>query len=72
MTFSLPGSPDRWGMMCEADLEEVYRYRSLSYNLMKDFWVLAALVFVAQLGFDLVGLDGWIGLVCRGLICRLP
>ena len=58
VTFSLPGSPDRWGMMCEADLEEVYRYRSLSYNLMKDFWVLAALVFVAQLGFDLIGLDG--------------
>ena len=23
VTFQLPGSPDRWGMMCEADLEEV-------------------------------------------------
>lgn len=37
ITFQLPGSPDRWGMMCEADLEEVYRRRSLSYGLMKPF-----------------------------------
>src|SRR5690554_796054 len=37
VTFSLTGSPDRWGMMCEADLEEVFRYRSLSYDLMKRF-----------------------------------
>nr|WP_314409092.1 methyl-accepting chemotaxis protein [Pseudomonas kuykendallii] len=37
VTFQLPGSPDRWGMMCEADLEEVYRRRSLSFNLMKPY-----------------------------------
>ncbi|WP_458725984.1 methyl-accepting chemotaxis protein [Pseudomonas gregormendelii] len=37
ITFQLPGSHDRWGMMCEADLEEVYRRRSLSYGLMKPF-----------------------------------
>lgn len=37
VTFQLPGSPDRWGMMCEADLEEVYRRRSLSHGLMKPF-----------------------------------
>lgn len=36
-TFQLPGSPDRWGMMCEADLEEVYRRRSISYGLMKPY-----------------------------------
>jgi len=36
-TFQLPGSPDRWGMMCEADLEEVYRRRSLSYGLMMPY-----------------------------------
>ena len=34
ITFRLPGSPDLWGMMCEADLEEVYRYRSVSYRLL--------------------------------------
>lgn len=59
VTFSLPGSPDRWGMMCEADLEEVYRYRSLSFSLMTQFWVLALLVFGAQLGFAWLGLQGW-------------
>ncbi|NWL18270.1 methyl-accepting chemotaxis protein, partial [Pseudomonas umsongensis] len=37
VTFQLPGSPDRWGMMCEADLEEVYRRRSLSHGLMKPY-----------------------------------
>jgi len=35
VTFQLPGSPDTWGMMCEADLEEVYRYRSISYRLQR-------------------------------------
>lgn len=35
VTFRLPGSPDTWGMMCEADLEEVYRYRSLGYRMQK-------------------------------------
>jgi methyl-accepting chemotaxis protein len=35
LTFQLPGSPDRWGMMCEADLEEVYRRRSINYKLMR-------------------------------------
>jgi methyl-accepting chemotaxis protein len=37
VTFQLSGSPDRWGMMCEADLEEVYRRRSLSYGLIKTY-----------------------------------
>jgi len=35
VTFQLPGSPDRWGMMCEGDLEEVYRRRSISNRLMR-------------------------------------
>lgn len=37
VTFRLPGSPDLWGMMCEADLEEVYRKRSINYQLMRLF-----------------------------------
>jgi methyl-accepting chemotaxis protein len=37
VTFQLPGSPDRWGMMCEGDLEEVYRYRSISVSLFGSF-----------------------------------
>jgi methyl-accepting chemotaxis protein len=32
VTFQLPGSPDRWGMMCEGDLEEVYRGRTITYR----------------------------------------
>ncbi|WP_428980189.1 methyl-accepting chemotaxis protein [Catenovulum adriaticum] len=34
VTFKLPGSPDTWGMMCEGDLEEVYRRRSINISLM--------------------------------------
>ncbi|MEZ9980353.1 methyl-accepting chemotaxis protein [Vibrio cyclitrophicus] len=37
LTFQLDGSPDTFGMMCESDLEEVYRDRSLSYTLSKHF-----------------------------------
>src|SRR5690606_33958944 len=37
VTFQLPGSPDRWGMMCEGDLEEVYRRRSVSVGLIKTY-----------------------------------
>ncbi len=57
VTFQLPGSHDRWGMMCEADLEEVYRRRSLSYGLMKPFLAtmigLFACNFMVQHYFDL-------------------
>ena len=34
VTFKMPHSPDTWGMMCEGDLEEVYRYRSVSFQLL--------------------------------------
>ncbi|UCZ57083.1 methyl-accepting chemotaxis protein [Desulfurispirillum indicum] len=40
VTFQLPGSLDTWGMMCEADLEEVYRRRSINYLLMRMFLVI--------------------------------
>ncbi|ADL54117.1 methyl-accepting chemotaxis protein [Gallionella capsiferriformans] len=42
ITFTLPGSIDSWGMMCEADLEEVYRFRSLNFRMMSVYlamWV---------------------------------
>ena len=44
VTFRLPGSPDHWGMMCEADLEEVYRRRPFSFQLIRGF--LAAILTV--------------------------
>ncbi|QJD86190.1 methyl-accepting chemotaxis protein [Cohnella herbarum] len=31
-TFQLPHCPDVWGMMCEGDLEEVYRIRGIAYR----------------------------------------
>lgn len=37
VTFKLPGSLDTWGMMCEGDLEEVYRRRSINLKLSKIF-----------------------------------
>ncbi|WP_204123482.1 methyl-accepting chemotaxis protein [Pseudomonas sp. 008] len=48
VTFQVPGSPDRWGMMCEADLEEVYRRRSLSYGLMKPYLTTMAGLFACN------------------------
>ncbi|GAA4899320.1 methyl-accepting chemotaxis protein [Ferrimonas pelagia] len=57
ITFSLPGSPDRWGMMCEADLEEVYRHRSVGLTLLKRailaMGITALLPFGLTQGFDL-------------------
>ncbi|WP_123042771.1 methyl-accepting chemotaxis protein [Cohnella candidum] len=32
VTFRLPHCPDLWGMMCEGDLEEVYRIRGIAYR----------------------------------------
>ncbi|MEO8627582.1 MAG: methyl-accepting chemotaxis protein [Betaproteobacteria bacterium] len=35
LTLQMPGSPDRWGMMCEGDLEEVYRPRGIGFRLTR-------------------------------------
>jgi len=35
VTFQLPHCPDVWGMMCEGDLEEVYRIRSIRWQIKK-------------------------------------
>ncbi|WP_322905721.1 methyl-accepting chemotaxis protein [Paenibacillus campi] len=35
ITFQLPHCPDQWGMMCEADLEEVYRIRRIGWRQFK-------------------------------------
>ncbi|MBO9607254.1 MAG: methyl-accepting chemotaxis protein [Paenibacillaceae bacterium] len=32
VTFQLPHCPDVWGMMCEGDLEEVYRIRGIAWR----------------------------------------
>ncbi|WP_264875987.1 methyl-accepting chemotaxis protein [Vibrio agarivorans] len=49
LTFQLEGSPDTFGMMCESDLEEVYRDRSLSQKLSTHFITsMTATLFVPQ------------------------
>jgi methyl-accepting chemotaxis protein len=42
VTFTLPGSIDKWGMMCEGDLEEVYRRRSINLGLMKIYFIMVS------------------------------
>jgi len=46
VTFQMPGSPDAWGMMCEADLEEAFRFRSIAYRQKQSYF---AIVFGAWL-----------------------
>ncbi|SDW68837.1 methyl-accepting chemotaxis protein [Paenibacillus sp. CF384] len=45
VTFQLPHCPDVWGMMCEGDLEEVYRIRSIRFTQFRH-----ALGWLAGLG----------------------
>jgi methyl-accepting chemotaxis protein len=43
-TFSLQGSPDKWGIMCEGDLEEVYRRRSINIVIVKMYLLLVSMI----------------------------
>lgn len=52
VTFRLRGSPDLWGMMCEADLEEVYRFRSISYSMLQLYSLCMALFLGANFSLD--------------------
>ena len=53
LTFQMPGSPDRWGMMCEGDLEEAYRRRPIPYLIMKrGMAMFAATVALAGWAWD--------------------
>lgn len=36
LTLQMPGSLDTWGLLCEGDLEEVYRERSIEWALLKN------------------------------------
>ncbi|RDL46085.1 methyl-accepting chemotaxis protein [Marinomonas piezotolerans] len=63
VTFSLSGSDDRWGMMCEGDVEEVYRPRSVGYTLMKMYWLFMILTLAFQCSLNVfVGLSPVISL----------
>ena len=50
VTFRMPGSPDTWGMMCEADLEEAYRFRSVNFRMMRIYLAVVVLTWLASVG----------------------
>ncbi|WP_232359159.1 methyl-accepting chemotaxis protein [Paraneptunicella aestuarii] len=70
VTFTLPGSRDRWGMMCEGDLEEVYRGRSLSYDLMRQYLFFNLLaVITAPLCYSLLEWNWlWSGIATTAVV----
>lgn len=56
ITFKLPHCPDLWGMMCEGDLEEVYRVRSLHWKVkVMHLWLVAGFVLMNVLMAFLLG-----------------
>jgi len=67
LTFRMPGSPDLWGMMCEGDLEEVYRRRSISWRLSSRLTVLAGLLWLINVGLALSGVPIWAEAAINGL-----
>lgn len=50
VTFQMPHSKDTWGMMCEADLEEAYRFRSVNFRLMRIYFFVALLLWGIRAG----------------------
>lgn len=54
VTFQMPGSPDVWGMMCEGDLEEVYRTRSIGWRLIKQFVIFLFIGIILQQSLTMI------------------
>ncbi len=52
LTFQLPGSIDTWGMMCEADLEEANRFRSVNFRMMRTNVVLISSTWLLTFGLE--------------------
>ena len=75
-TFKMPHSPDTWGMMCEGDLEEVYRYRSVSFQLLSLYFLTNIICWGVTTGIDVFfdfprmwGLAlNFVGLITGGII----
>ncbi len=67
ITFRMPGSPDLWGMMCEGDLEEVYRRRSISWRLSSRLAVLASMLWGINLALALSGVPIWAEAAINGI-----
>ncbi|XKH00565.1 methyl-accepting chemotaxis protein [Marinobacter nauticus] len=67
LTFRMPGSPDLWGMMCEGDLEEVYRRRSISWRLSSRLTMLAGMLWIINVGLALSSVPIWAEAAINGL-----
>ncbi|MEA1081700.1 methyl-accepting chemotaxis protein [Marinobacter qingdaonensis] len=67
VTFQMPGSPDRWGMMCEGDLEEVYRRRSISWRLSARLTLLVGLLWAINFALAWSGVPLWLEGTVNGL-----
>ncbi|MBU2870098.1 methyl-accepting chemotaxis protein [Colwellia sp. E2M01] len=52
VTFQMPGSLDTWGMMCEGDLEEVYRRRSINLSLMNIYFIMVSAIVCVHGGLS--------------------
>lgn len=58
VTLQLPGSLDVWGMMCEADLEEANRFRSVNFRMMQANLILVFMTWLITFaGGSLLRLD---------------
>lgn len=72
VTFRLPHCPDLWGMMCEGDLEEVYRIRGTNWRMFRLQlpWIISGgLVAAGVIGFT-AGADvpSWLVGIEAGLL----
>jgi methyl-accepting chemotaxis protein len=50
VTLQMPGSLDVWGMMCEADLEEANRFRSVNFRMMQSNLILVFMTWLITFG----------------------
>ena len=50
VTLQMPGSLDVWGMMCEADLEEANRFRSVNFRMMQSNLILVLMTWLITFG----------------------
>ncbi len=69
LTLQMPGSPDTWGLLCEGDLEEVYRERSVDWRLLKTLLLTGAAGMTAGEFLQyLLQTDGVVSLVLNAAV----
>lgn len=71
VTFRLPHCPDLWGMMCEGDLEEVYRLRSIDFKIRRVQFPVVLLFAIAGAALCAVAVSRGLPAVYAGLAIGL-